>query len=93
MVRRVVDVVHGTSAGDDRAVHETVQQVVRLFLHGFFRGVSFERQLRRVWITEVRLGSRGEGSYSRPFYRPCGEFCLARQLRLKPDVPIVAFGE
>ena len=93
LLRRVVDFVHGTYVSRDKTVHGTVQCVVRWFLDRWFCGMNLEQQLRRVWITQARLCSRGEGSYSIPFYRPCGDAYLAAQLRLLPTVPIIAFGD
>ena len=93
-VRHVVDFVHETYVNqEDRRVHGKVQRVIRWFLDHWFRGINFEGQLRRVWITQARLCSRGQGSYTTPFYQPCGDAYLAAQLQLLPNVPIIAFGE
>ena len=93
-VRRVVDFVHETFANrKDRRVHGKVQRVIRWFLDCWFGDMDFEHQLRRVWITQARLCSRGPGPYSTAFYQPCGDAYLAAQLQLLPDVPIIAFGD
>ena len=92
MVRRVVDFVHGTYVDRDKPVHGTVQRVIRWFLDHRFCGMNFEQQLRRVWITQARLCSRSPGSYTPAFYQLCGDACLAAQLRLLPNVPVIAFG-
>ena len=90
MVRRVVDFVYGTYV--DR--NGTVQCVVRWFLDRRFCGVDFDDQLRRVWITQSRLCSLDEsgGSARNSLYFRCENDYLAAQLRLLPNVPIVAFG-
>ena len=92
--RRVVDFVHETYVNqEDPRVHGKVQRVIRWFLDQWFPGVDFEQQMRRVWITQARLCSRGPGSYTIPFYDPCGDAYLAAQLRVLPSVPIIAFGD
>ena len=90
MLRRVVDFVHGAYVDRDG----TVQRVVRWFLDRRFPGMDFDHQLRRVWITQSRLCSLDEsgGSARISLYSRCENNYLAAQLRLLPDVPIVAFG-
>ena len=93
-VRHVVDFVHETYAKrEDRRVHGKVQCVIRWFLDCWFPGMDFEQQLRRVWITQARLCSRGPGSYTPRVYQPCGDAYLAAQFQLLPNVPIIAFGD
>ena len=90
MVRRVVDFVYGTYV--DR--NGTVQDGVRWFLDRRFCGMDFDDQLQRVWITQSRLCSLDESGDSarKSFYFRCENDYLATQLRLLPNVPIVAFG-
>ena len=93
MVRCVVDFVHGTYVDRDKPVHGKVQRAVRRFLDRWFCGMDFDQQLRRVWITQARLCSRSDGSYAAPYYLPCADTFLWAQLRLLPNVPIIAFGD
>ena len=89
-LRRVADFVHRTYVDRDG----TVQCVVRWFLDRRFRGMNFDHQLRRVWITQSRLCSLDEsgGSARTSLYTRCENDYLVAQLRLFPNVPIVAFG-
>ena len=91
-----------SGAGGSVAVHDWLSRqftfgyhsTVRWFLDRRFRGMDFDHQLRRVWITQSRLCSLDEsgGSARTSLYTRCENDYLVAQLRLLPNVPIVAFG-
>lgn len=66
----------------------------RFLLEKCWEGLSFEDQLRRVWITESVLCSAevSSGPVPRSTERACGDRYLKRQLDLLPGALVVAFG-
>lgn len=67
---------------------------VRDLLNQCFRGLSFDQQMKLVWITESVLcsASREGGSVPAASWRTCGSIYLKSQLSLMPHAVVVALG-
>ncbi len=64
---------------------------IRWFLDRLYPGVSFEAQLRHVWLTEGRLCSISQEIGSRSD-RLCASRYLAEQVALMPQATVIGFG-
>jgi len=67
---------------------------VRGILNMCWPNLTFEQQMRKVWLTESVLCSakKGGGSVSKVASRACGQRYLLAQLQLFPDALVVALG-
>jgi len=72
----------------------TFQSNMRRIIDLCWPGLSFDEQLRRVWITESVLCSaaRERGSVPKAMWSQCGTVYLRRQVDLLADRPVVALG-
>lgn len=64
---------------------------VRWFMSQLYPDLSFDDQLRHVWLTEGRLCSI-DVEIGATKDRTCADHYLARQLELLPNATVVAFG-
>jgi hypothetical protein len=64
---------------------------VRWFISEVYPDMTFDDQLRRVWLTEGRLCSI-EIEIGRTRDKTCAENYLVRQINLLPNATVVAFG-
>ena len=77
-----------------RRKRDHIHCYTRQFLDRLYPELSFEQQLKHVWITETRLCSLetpGE-QVPRRYYEFCEDKYLARQLELLSHATIIAFG-
>ena len=64
---------------------------VRWFMSEIYPGLTFDQQLRRVWLTEGRLCSIDNETGSTTD-RTCASNYLVRQISMLPKATVVAFG-
>ena len=90
MLKSAVRFVYGCYEKKPDKVHCNV----RWFLDRLYPELTFDEQLRHVWITETRLCSiktPGEWVPAR-YYELCEEEYLAKQLELLSHAAVIAFG-
>ena len=101
LLRSTVDFVHdcyrcARPSDDpwDGSYLNSVHHNARWFLQRLYPELTFEQQLRHVWITESRLCSLQKSSESatKAVYRSCEETYLAKQLAVLRHAHVVAFG-
>ena len=68
---------------------DLIHRNTRWFVRQLYPDLSFDEQLRRVWMTESRLCSIANGSGGDPI---CAKRYLAPQIDLLPNAKVVAFG-
>lgn len=64
---------------------------VRWFLSELYPDLTFDQQLRHVWLTEGRLCSI-ENEIGSTKDRTCASHYLVRQLKVLPNASVIAFG-
>ncbi len=71
-------------------VKDLIHQNARWFMQQLYPNLSYDEQLRRVWVTQSRLCSIANGSDRDP---TCAKRYLAPQIDLLPRARVVAFGQ
>ncbi|MFW5659824.1 MAG: hypothetical protein ACOC05_00380 [Oceanicaulis sp.] len=86
-INAVISHAYSAFAHGQDQMHRNTRELINMA----FPGMTFDEQLRRVWLTESRLCSLDDelGSCSN---RTCAETHLAAQLRLLPNARVVALG-
>jgi hypothetical protein len=86
-IKAVISHAYSAFAHGQDQMHRNTRELINMA----FPGMSFDDQLRRVWLTESRLCSLNDelGSCSD---RTCAETHLAAQLELLPNARVVALG-
>lgn len=59
----------------------------------FYPDLTFDEQLRHVWLTESRLCSIGKTTGNVGGRQKCADRYLRAELELLPDATVVAFGD
>ena len=100
-LRSTVDFVHdcyrSARPSDDpwdSSYLNSVHHNARWFLERLYPELTFDQQLRHVWITESRLCSLQEssGRATKALYHSCEKTYLAKQLGVLRHADVVAFG-
>jgi len=70
---------------------DTFHSNVRWFMSQLYPNLTFDEQLRHIWLTEGRLCSI-DNEIGSTRDRTCAAFYLTRQIALLPNAVVVAFG-